>query len=272
MLRVSNDARASNAVARALVFLVERLEQSGLTDAQGPGTLPDRVRDGLRQLTARSRDGALLCRVTEGALVLEGAPIDQRGLSAEPYLAALLRRLLAMGAGSLTVREGAAPGELLTLASLLAQARPNPATTPTATSAVDSDGSSATSSDTPTAVRVFGYADEPPMELLRTWSVLVMPLPTARPVTPTANVAAGALTRLAAVRTDDAATSVVVTLIALLDDAQRRGDATVVDSIARGCMAQMNAVGSGGGRLALEGALRHLLRPALLTLDRKSVV
>ena len=266
MLRVSSDARASQAVARALVLLVERLEQSGLTEGQGPGTRPDRVRDALRQLTARSRDSALLCRVTDGGLVLEGAAIDQRGLTAEPYLAALLRRLLAIGAGSLTVRDGAAPGELLTLASLLAQARATPATIPSGTSAVDSVGTSAPPSDTPTAVRVFGYADEPPMELLRTWSVLVMPLPTARPAAPTANVAAGALTRLAAVRTDDAATSVVVTLIALLDDAQRRGDATVVDSIARGCMAQMNAVGSGGGRLALEGALRHLLRPALLTL------
>lgn len=268
MLRISSDARASHAIARALVFLIERLEQTGHATGPDAGTLPDRVRDALRQLTARSRDGALLCRVSDGALVLEGAPIDKRGLNAEPFLGALLRRLLAVGAGSLTVREGAAPGELLTLATLLV--RPPPRATPTSSqSAVDATAAvdpPAPPSDTPTAVRVFGYADEPPMELLRTWSVLVMPLPTVRPDAPTTNVAGAVLTRLAGVRTDDAATSVVSALLELLDDAQRRGDAMVVESIARGCMAQVNMVGSGGGRLALEGALRQLLRPALLKL------
>lgn len=266
MLRISSDARASHAIARALVFLVERLEQTGTADSPSAGALPDRVRDALRQLAARSRDGALLCRVSEGALVLEGAPIDKRGLNAEPYLGALLHRLLAVGAGSLTVREGAAPGELLTLASLLAKPRITPARANVAVVENTSAEPPPPPSDTPTAVRVFGYADEPPMELLRTWSVLVMPLPTVRPDAPTTNVAAGALTRLAAVRTDDAAKNVVVTLLELLDDAQRRGDAAVVESIARGCMAQVNTVGSGGGRLALEGALRQLLRPALLKL------
>ena len=266
MLRVSSDARASHAVARALIFLVERLEQSAVVDGQSADTLPDRVRDELRQLTARSRDGAMLCRVTDGALVVEGAPVDKRGMSAEPYLAALLRRMLAVGAGSLTVREGAAPGELLTLATLLVQRRATDATGGTGNTAIGARDPSATANDTPTAVRVFGYADEPPLELLRTWSVLVMPLPTVRADAPTTNVAGAALTRLAGVRTDDSATAVVATLIELLGDAQRRGDATVVDSIARGCMAQVNTIGGGGGRLALEGALRHLLQPALLTL------
>jgi len=266
MLRVASDARASHAIARALVVLVERLEQSGLTDGQDPGALPERVRDALRQLMARSRDGALLCRVSEGELVLEGAAIDQRGLSAEPHLAVLLRRLLAVGAGSLTVRDGAAPGELLTLASMLAQAPTAPTVLTTGASTVHGVGTPAPPGDTPTAVRVFGYPDEPPLELLRTWSVLVMPLPAARQDAPSASVAAGALMRLAAVRTYDSASGVVASLIELLDDAQRRGDATVVDSIARGCMSQVQTVGSGGGRLALEGALRHLMRPALLKL------
>lgn len=266
MLGVSSDARASHSVARALVVLVDRLEQTAVADKRSPGILPDRVRDALRQLTARSRDGAMLCRVTDGVLVLEGASIDKRGLSAEPYLAALLRRLLAVGAGSLTVREGAAPGELLTLATLLAQKRASAPSTAIGPTAGGTPLPLTAQNDTPTAVRVFGYAEDPPLELLRTWSVLLVPLPTVRPDAPTPNVAAAALLRLAGVRTDDSATAVVATLLELLDDAQRHGDATIVDSIARGCMAQINAIGGGGGRLALEGAVRHLLQPALLTL------
>jgi len=274
-MRVSGGAHASHAVARALVALVERLEvlnaamrfTTGGAAAGSTGTSPDIMdgattgaRDALRQLAARSRDGALLCRVLDGVLVLEGVPVSRTGLSEESFLKVLLNRLVAIGAGSLTVREGAAPGELLTLGRLLVPSR---SAAPTgATPFV----SSAAVNDTPTAVRAFGTSDEAPRELLRTWSVLVMPA-IGHEGDPVATHDAGsALTRLAAARTDSATSAAVASLVELLDDAQRRGDAAAIEGIARGCMAHLQSVGSGGGRLALERAIRYLLRPALLTL------
>ena len=120
--------------------------------------------------------------------------------------------------------------------------------------------------DTPTAVRVFGTSDDAPRELLRTWSVLVMPA-IGHEGDPVATHDAGsALTRLAAARTDAATSAAVASLIELLDDAQRRGDAAAIEGIARSCMAHLQLVGGGGGRLALERAIRYLLKPALLTL------
>ncbi len=256
VLRISSDARASHAVARALVLLIERIEQTGAHNGLVAGSMAEQVRDALRQLTGRSRDGSLLCRISDGALVLEGAPIDTRGKNAEPYLVSLLERLVSIGAGSLTVREGAAPGELLTLAGLLV----SPA------AATGGPSGQPVLSETPTTVRVLGAADDPRGELLRTWSVLVTPLPTARPDAPTSSTTASVLGRIAAIRSDAAASGVIAVLVDLLDDAQRRGDAVLVDGIARGCVAQMTVVGSGGGRLALEGLVRQLLRPPLLTL------
>lgn len=78
--------------------------------------------------------------------------------------------------------------------------------------------------------------------------------------------AGSALTRLAAARTDAATSAAVTTLIELLDEAQRRGDGAVIEGIARACVSHLQSTGSGGGRLALERAIRYLLRPALLTL------
>ncbi len=253
-LRVASDARASHAVARALVQLVLRLDALAKASTITEPRARVAVRDALRQLTARSRDGALLCRVVDGELLLEGVPVGTGQDADDLPLSVLLERLLAIGAGALTVREGASPGELLTLGRLLS---PQP-----------SSGAAVSSpfSDTPTTVRVFGLADDAPLELLRSWSVLVSPAATVRPDAVSTTTAGVALARLAAARTDDAASSAVSTLVALLDEAQRRGDALAVEGVARGCMAQLQIVGSGGGRLALEGALRHLLRPPLLTL------
>jgi len=267
-IRVAGDARASQAVARALVLLVERVETLTASSAATLASAQAGARDALRQLTARSRDGALLCRIADGVMVLAGVPIS-RGLPDDRRLDLLAQRLLAIGAGSLTVREGAAPGELLTLARLLARQpagdAPNPGTDPTARARVMRE-TPPPFSDTPTTVRVFGFADDAPRELLRSWSVLVTPVPSPPVDPPTSSPAGSTLARLAAARTDDAATSVVATLIQLLDDAQRRGDAAVIEGVARGAMIHLHVVGVGGGRLAVEALLRHLLRPALLSL------
>ena len=109
------DGRSSRAVLRALALLIDRVvtvqalrppETAGEIDA-ALVTQP-LVRDALRQLTARSRDGALLCRIIDGQLVLEGVPIDRRLAADDPLLGGMLRRALTLGIGSITVRQGPA--------------------------------------------------------------------------------------------------------------------------------------------------------------------
>ncbi len=279
MQRVVSDGRSSRAVLRALGLLIDRVvtvqalrppERAGEIDAEL--VIQPLVRDALRQLTARSRDGALLCRVIDGQLVLEGVPIDRRLAADDPLLGGLLRRALTLGIGSITVRQGAAPGELLTLASLLAQ--PFRA----------GEDARALSGDTPTTITRAVLSDEPPRELLRSWSVLVTPLqrdtdPMPR-FTPSSSAlidangigtstaggsaVANALTRLAAARTDDAALAAGDLLIELIDGAEFRGDALTIESIARATMQHVHTVGGSGGRLGSERIVRRLLhRPSL---------
>ena len=142
--------------------------------------------------------------------------------------------------GGITVRQGAAPGELFTLASMLA-------------SAPRGDDVVPFSSDTPTTLSSIG-AEPLPRELLRSWSVLVTPAerPTAHLLlTPAEGLAAisatmadgagasptvVALTRLASSHSDEAANAAVDQLVQLLDDAELRGEARVVEGIARACM------------------------------------
>lgn len=275
------DGRSSSAVLRALALLIDRVatvqslrppETAGRIDAEL--VMQPLVRDALRQLTARSRDGALLCRIIDGQFALEGVPVEQRLTAADPLLGGLLQRALTLGIGSITVRQGAAPGELLTLASLLAQpvragerARPLTGETPTTITRAITD-------------------DQGPRELLRTWSVLVTPLePSADPLprftrshaavlddngagTSTAggSAVASALTRLATARTDAAALAAGDLLIELIDGAEFRGDALTVESIARATMQHVHAVGGGGGRLGGERIVRRLLHRSALRL------
>ena len=79
MKRAAPDGRSSRAVLRALALLIDRVVT--VQTLRGPGkadeidaelVMQPLVRDALRQLTARSRDGALLCRIIDGQLVLEG--------------------------------------------------------------------------------------------------------------------------------------------------------------------------------------------------------
>ncbi|MCC6243681.1 MAG: HEAT repeat domain-containing protein [Gemmatimonadaceae bacterium] len=278
--RIAAEGRASRAVAKALATLVERLIQMGPDSAGVVGGLADvdpaspqlvLVKEALRQVAARSREGAMLCRLVGDTLVLEGVPLDRQAEVNDPELEGLHRRLATLAIGAVTVREGAAPGELLTLARLLAQPL---VPEPVRAMGTPSRGLAAADTDTPRSIGVVGHTDEGPRELLRTWSVLVTPaVHEAREVRPTSpdEVAAGAsvslvLSRLAAVRSDEGALGASAGISALLDDAQRRGDGAVVESIARALLIQVNTVGDQGGRLALEGTLRTLLGAPLLNL------
>ncbi len=280
VVRIASEGRASRAVARALGQLVDRLLALG-ADANGvigglSGADPTdprviAVRDALRQLGARSREGALLCRVVDDVLVLEGVPINRLSSTDDALLRLLLQRLIVLNVGSLTVREGAAPGELLTLGRLLAQ--PNAPThphrtPPTPMQGIGSVGSREdyVGSSTPSTVDALTFADETPRELLRTWSVLVSPVVPSKPAENAGTVAAGVLSRFASARSDEVAVQTMAQVRELLDDVQRRGDGVVLESIARACMQQLHAVGDQGGRLAVEGVLRTLQREPLLEL------
>ena len=281
MKRAAPDGRSSRAVLRALALLIDRVVT--VQALRGPGkadeidaelVMQPLVRDALRQLTARSRDGALLCRIIDGQLVLEGVPIDRRLVADDPLFGGMLQRALSLGISSITVRQGAAPGELLTLAALFA-----PSFRPGARAR-------ALVGDTPTTITRAVMSDEPPRELLRSWSVLVTPItPGTDPLsrfTPsssavidescTGNSTAGgsavanALTRLAAARTDSAALAAGDLLIELIDGAEFRGDALTIESIARATMQHVHTVGGGGARLGGERILRRLLHRASLTL------
>ncbi len=256
-LRTDVDARSSQGLVRALMLLVDRLDEMARTSASDSAAMDAAqaaARDALRQLAARARDGALLCRIVDGALVLQGVHVAHSGPHAETSLEALQQRMLALGAASITIRDGAAPGELLTLARLITSSRKSVDLAPPQ------------GSETPTTVHAFALNDDPPQELLRSWSVLVTPVVSSRAAAAHTLAPGTALARLASVRSDDTAVSAVATLSELLDDAQRRGDAAAVEAVARGVVSQLQIVGSGGGRVALESALRVLLRPALLSL------
>ena len=249
----------------------------GLEGVDPTSPLLSGLRDSIRQVSARSRDGAMLCRVVDGRLVLEGAVLDRSSASDERWLQLLLERLIALEVGAVTVREGASPGELLTLARLLAQSHPPVGVmrTPSFGAAVI-DGATIepahADSDAHANANAHAHAhdDESPRELMRTWSVLVTRVVPPRDLDGDDRAGAmGAgvvLSRLAAARSDEAASAVVDAVQDVLDDAQRRGDASLVDGIARAVLAQVQAVGESGGRVALEGALRLLMRAPLIEL------
>lgn len=269
---------------RALALLVDRIV---VIQQQRPGgragdidaelVLHPLIRDALRQLTGHTRDGALLCRVVGAQLVLEGVPMDHRAQQDDPLLSSLLRRMLALGVASMTVRQGASPGELLTLASRLSQ---DPQT------GAEREPSMM-SGDTPTTMNRAVDADTAPHELLRSWNVLVTRVEPLEPsgahaeppkaaaiddddsgdlTTAGGSAVTSALARLASARTDAAALAAGDLLVALIDNAELRGDAITIESIARATMQHIHTVQAGGGRLGGERIARRLLHRSSLTL------
>jgi HEAT repeat protein len=271
LTRVVTDARVALAVARALGALVDRIAVLGDPDLALRGTdqpqrdpAIDQVREALRQLAARAREGSLMARMEGGALTIDGVPDTAAAVATDARLVVLQERLRRRGVGTLAVREGAAPGELLTLGHALASDRPivpSPRDTPAQGSAL-------------TAALAAGDALSMPRELLRSWSVLVTAAGSDAPrphLTPPTSVPAGSgaaqlLGRLAAARTADAVAAAVDALIALVDDAERRGDEVLLEGIATALMARAMRLGADTGRLACEDGLRRLLRPVTIAL------
>lgn len=272
--RAVADGRAARGTLRSLALLVDRMATLG-ADRAGALTNPavaGAVRDALRQFTGRIRESAMLCRVVEGQFVLSGEPVDRALTRDDPLIASLLFRCLALGVGGITVRQGAAPGELLTLASLLSQTRTG-------------ETQSATN-DTPTSLSAINE-QQPTRELLRSWSVHVTPSPVASPgsaraatvdvvSSPTsfdddgreslASSAAQAFSKLAQAHDDLAANKAADVLIAVLDSAEFRGEARVLEGTAVAVMAHVHMVGAGAGRLAAERVLRRLQHRSSLEL------
>ncbi|MBL0940936.1 MAG: HEAT repeat domain-containing protein [Gemmatimonadaceae bacterium] len=299
MQRAIPDGRAARGTLRALALLVDRMATLGL----GRGTSPDpdrmaSVRDALRQLTSRIREAAILCRVIEGQFVLAGDPVD-RGLTRDdPLLGSLLQRCLTLGVGGITVRQGAAPSELLTLAQMLTQsilssgaagAMPSPSRQEPGSP--DAAAAAFARSDTPTTLSSIA-SEAPPRELLRSWSVLVTPAEPPRDSNADASSAnslveqisnaasadeehstslASALSRLVAAHVDDTAMRAADAVIGVLDNLEFRGDARAVEGIARAIMAHVHHTGSGPGRLAAERIVRRLQHRKTLELVASQV-
>lgn len=263
MHRAVPQGRAARGTLRALALLTDRLATLGdraPTDERGAGQVAA-VRDALRQFAARIREAAMLCRIMDGQFVLSGEPVDRALTHDDPLIGSLLQRCLALRIGSVTVRQGAAPSELLQLARLFTRPpREGAASAPAAL----------LSSDTPTTMSSIA-ADAPAHELLRSWSVLVTlddqpsahgapaaVAPTTATEGATGSAVASALSALAAAHSDESATRAADQLLALLDDAEFRGDARVIEGVARSVIQHLHAVGTGGGRLAIERVLRRL--------------
>jgi len=238
-------------MVRALASLVERLTPG--TPPEGisvvsPGERRGAVRESLRALASAARTGALHCHVDELGMHVNEHVILPSELRAEPPLYGLARRLVNHQVGTLSIRQGAAPGELLTLGRLLADAPPPPML-------AEPDESNTTSRRTT------------PTEVLRSWSVLVTPASTPLFITNTVSqTVGGAMARLRAARTDDTARQAVSELLDLANDAEGRSDAAAVESIAVTLALHARALGSAEGRLATEGGLRRLLREGIVTL------
>ncbi|MBY0490122.1 MAG: HEAT repeat domain-containing protein [Gemmatimonadaceae bacterium] len=271
------DARTSRGTIRALALLVDRLTTLGLADEprlEDVSAQPS-IRDALRALTGRVREAPLVCRVMDGALIFEGEPVDRAFTRDDPLAAEILQRCVMLRIGSIAIRQGASPGELLTLASLLARAPRG-------------DTGAGLSTETPTTMSSIA-PEGTPRELLRSWSVLVTPadVPSRlRVPTPADGIAivaapgedgtsgspvASALSRLAGANADDVANRAAEQLILLITDAELRDDAAVIEGIGRAVMAQIHAVGSGPGRLALERIVRRLQKRRALELLAQAV-
>jgi hypothetical protein len=237
-------------MVRALATLVERLPVTdAITVAPTPtsaGERRDAVRDALRALAASARAGGLQCRVDEAGMHVNETLLLPADLRADATLLSLARRLVNHAVGTLSIRQGAAPGELLTLGRLLAD--------PPQAVAVALSMTDRTARNTPT-------------DVLRSWSVLMTPASTPvfeqRALPPTVG---GAIARLRAARTDAAARDAVEAILELARDGENRGDAVTIEALALALVLQTRARGPAEGRLAAEGGIRRLLREPVIAL------
>jgi len=266
------DARAARARLHALAVLVDRMAVVGGGRAimNAAPEAQAAVREAVRDFAGRIRDEPLQCRIMNGQFVLAGAPVDRTLTQGDPLLAALLTRCITLGIGGISIRQGAAPGELLMLATVLIRSPQGPDQGPV-------------SRDTPTSMRAI-TADAPPQELMRSWSVLVTPVDSpvqqrASSVAdgvsqlralaaewPPAAAAVDAVQQLAVAKSEAAATRAADVVVRQIEDAEQRADGRLLEGLARVVITQLHAVGANPGRLAMERVLRHLQRRRVLEL------
>ena len=217
-------------LARALGALVLQLR----TDAGTQTTVEQRdaVRRTLRAAVAAARVTALELRLTDGHVVLGDRVLPPDSPFRDDMLDALVGGLAANGSTVLDVRRSAAPGELLALARLLV-----------ADSGAPLSGGA-----------------------WRSWSVRMTPASVATIAEPVQlpDCVRHEIARLSAVRRDSDMTSVVQSLQRIVMTPPWSHDSAVIEGIALAVVSDARTRGTRGGRLALEGAIRQLLTPAVI--------
>ncbi len=218
------------ALARSLGTLVLQLRAD--TGTQTAMEQRDVVRRALRASVAAARVMSLELRLTDDLLELGGRQLPPDSPLRDDALDALVSGLAANGSKVLDVRRAAAPGELLALARLLA-----------------ADASAELQSGA-----------------WRSWSVRITPASMARIAEPVhlPDSLRHELARLPAVRHDADMQAVVHSLQRIATTPPWCNDETVIEAIALALVSDARTRGARGGRLALEGAIRQLLTPAVI--------
>lgn len=217
-------------LARALGALVLQLRTD--TAKQTAVEQRDAVRRALRAAVAAARVTALELRLKDGLLELGGHSLPPDSPLRDDALDALVGGLAANGSTVLDVRRSAAPGELLALSRLLVA-----------------------DADTPL-----------PGGAWRSWSVRLTPASVARIAEPVQlpDSVQHEIARLPAVRRDSEMRAVVQSLQRIVATPPWCNDSAVIEAIALAVVSDARTRGTRGGRLALEGAIRQLLRPVVL--------
>ncbi len=217
-------------LARALGALVLQLRTG--TENQTAVEQRDAVRRALRAAVASARVTALELRLNDGLLELGGRLLPPDSPLRDDALDALVGGLAANGSTVLDVRRAAAPGELLALSRLLV-----------ADNGVAQSGGA-----------------------WRSWSVRMTPASVARIAEPVnlPDSVRHEIARLPAVRRDSDMKAVVQSLLRIATTAPWCNDSAVVEAIALAVVSDARTRGTRGGRLALEGAIRQLLTPAVI--------
>lgn len=231
--------RARVAAARTLGFLVFQIQEA-VRDGGGESA-SESIRDALRQLAASVRTASVTLTFANGALAVAGVDLNEYYLRNDRWLVLLSQAMQRGGLNSISVREAAAPAELVTLARLLAR--------------------TSTSRDTPIA------ADG---EVFRSWSVVVTAAPVVQ-VAPSSGAVSAALSAGvspgAALPADVAAaalTGVAQNYTAITDDyidaLIARNDLRTLAATAVHVARLIRTTGAARGRTVHEHALRMLLR------------
>jgi HEAT repeat protein len=218
-------------LARALGRLVQSIEEAAQTEEAATGR--ERVRRALRFAVAAARRAPLELRLTDDRLHLAGRALPPDSPLREALLDTLVEALAVQGSLALDVRRGAAPGELLALAQLLAAERGQP-------------------------------TDRSPW---RSWSVRITPpsVPAVADDRALPGAVRDVLVRLGAAKGDAATRAVLDEVHQLLATPPWSEDPAVAEALALGVVGETRRRGARAGRLALERGVRQLLTAPVIT-------